>query len=114
MAQLDAEASSDDDVGDADDDEEEGGQAGGGVYKAEVARAREEMRHRAEQRREAISRAVEREDRKKAEHDIRRAVREQAGHTNAAKPPGGRGGSKGGDAGKGDASKSKGGRSAHA
>ena len=42
------------------------------------------------ERREAISRAVEREDRKKAEHDARRAVREQAGHTNS-KAGGGKG-----------------------
>jgi len=75
MAQLDAGASSsDEDAHDGEDVDEERG-------KAEVQRAREEVRQRVEQRREAITKAVEREDRRKAEHELRRAVREQAGHT---------------------------------
>lgn len=101
LAQLEADASSDSaPEGEDEDDEESGGP--GGAYKAEVQRARDEAAKRAEERRLAVSRAVEREDRKRVEQETRRAVREQAGHTNS-KAPGAKG------AGKGRASERKGG-----
>ena len=83
LAMLDAVASSSDGgSGSEEDDRDES--AGGGSYTAEVQHAREELRLRSEQRREAISRAVEREERKKIEHDARAAIRKQAGHANGA------------------------------
>ena len=77
MAQLGSE-SSDDSGLDPDLDDED--KAHGMAYQAEVQRAREEQRMRAEQRREAVRLGVEREGRKKAESEARRAAREQAGH----------------------------------
>ena len=80
MAQLDAGASSSDSEEEPDEEAADERRA-----TADVARAREEQRQRVEQRREAISRAAEREEKKRVEHDLRRAVREQAGHTTS--PP---------------------------
>ncbi len=95
LAQLDADASSEEeeeqDTGDAEDQE-----GGGGA--AAVARAREELARAALDRKTAITRAMEREDRKRAEQEARRAVREQAGHTNSSSSKGGGKGRGGGDA----------------
>jgi len=82
IAQLDAGASSEDSEEEADEVAADEARA-----TAEVARAREEQRQRVEQRREAISRAAEREEKKRVEHDLRRAVREQAGHTTSLSSP---------------------------
>jgi hypothetical protein len=81
MAQLEGASSGDDDgAADYEDDDAKAN----GQYNAQLAKAREETRQRAEQRREAISRAVEREIKQKADHDARRALREQAGHIKPA------------------------------
>ena len=96
MAQLESESSGDDEGAAADFDDDDA--KAKGAYQAELQQAREEARYRAEQRREAISRAAEREVKQKAEHDARRALREQAGHirggtqTKGGRSRGGRGG----------------------
>ena len=97
LAQLDAGASSEeeDDGADVEDDL---GPARPAVS-PELERARLEAQRAAAERRAAIKLAVEREDRKRAEHEARRLVREQAGHTNSKPSTKGRGA---GDA-KGDA-----------
>jgi hypothetical protein len=59
-------------------------EASGREESAEVQRARELVRQRTAERREAIVRAVEREDKKKAEGEQRRVAREQAGHAKAS------------------------------
>ena len=89
LARLHAEASGSDDGSALESEEEEGPQR---TYTADVQRAREEQRLFAAQRREAISRAMEREDRKQAEQGARRSAREQAGHLTSPN----KGGSKGG------------------
>ena len=101
IAQLDAAASSEDedDVEDEDDDDLGGGAPSRPAATAELERARQEAQRAAADRRAAIKLAVEREDRKKAEHEARRLIREQAGHTNSKASAKGRGA---GDA-KGDA-----------
>jgi hypothetical protein len=102
IAQLDTAASSDEDDGDADAEEDDLGGGGTGnrpAVSAEVERARQEVQRAAAERRAAIKSAVEREDRKRAEQEARRIVREQAGHTNSKSGAKGRGA---GDA-KGDA-----------
>jgi hypothetical protein len=95
MAQLDADASSEEEEQDAGDAEDEEGGGGGA---AAVARAREELARAALERKTAITRAMEREDRKRAEQEARRAVREQAGHTNSSSSKGGGKGRGAGDA----------------
>lgn len=88
MAQLDAAASSDEDGAEAEADEDEddlgagqGASPARPAASAEVERARQEVQRVAAERRAAIKSAIEREDRKKAEHEARRLIREQAGHT---------------------------------
>lgn len=99
LAQLDAvDASSEEEPEEEDEEDDVGGGAARGATSQEVQRAREAMQRAALERREAINRATEREERKRAEHEARRAVREQAGHTNSK--PGGRG--RAGADGKGD------------
>ena len=102
IAQLDAAASSEDedDAEDADEDDDLGsGAPSRPAATAELERARQEAQRAAADRRAAIKLAVEREDRKRAEHEARRLIREQAGHTNSKASVKGRGA---GDA-KGDA-----------
>ena len=91
VAQLESESSGEDDGGLAADFDDDDAKAKG-AYQAELRKAREEERYRAEQRREAISRAAEREVKQKAEHDARRALREQAGHIKGGTPTKGAGG----------------------
>lgn len=88
--------------GEGDSEEEEGcgGAAvsdddGDGGDRAAVAAAREAQRLCAAQRREAVARAVEREDRRRAEQEARRGAREAAGHAVAGAGAGGRGGAAG-------------------
>ena len=76
LAQLEADGSSEVEFCSDDDDEDSPDR----VYTAEVQRAREEQRLRAAQRREAILRAAQREERKTADQEARRAARERAGH----------------------------------
>ena len=99
IAQLDAAASSEDEDDGLDDDDDLGGGQARPAVIAELERARLEAQRAAADRRAAIKLAVEREDRKRAEHEARRLIREQAGHTNSKLSAKGRGA---GDA-KGDA-----------
>lgn len=102
IAQLDATASSDEEGADAAEAEEDdlggGGGGNGAAVSAEVERARQEVQRAVAERRAAIKSAVEREDRKRAEAEARRIIREQAGHTNAKTPVKGRGAGDKGDA----------------
>ena len=99
IAQLDAAASSEDEDDDEDAEDDLGGALSRPAATAELERARQEAQRAAADRRAAIKLAVEREDRKRAEHEARRLIREQAGHTNSKTSAKGRGA---GDA-KGDA-----------
>ena len=99
IAQLDAAASSEDEDDEEDADDDLGGAPSRPTVTAELERARQEAQRAAADRRAAIKLAVEREDRKRAEHEARRLIREQAGHTNSKASTKGRGA---GDA-KGDA-----------
>ena len=98
IAQLDAAASSEDEDGEADAEDDDLSTGQRPTVSAEVEAARLEMQRAAAERRAAIKSAVEREDRKRAEHEARRLIREQAGHTNGSKAKGRGAGDAKGDA----------------